>query len=267
MSSPRRNLSPLATRLILLASLGALLTACGDENTYVLVHGAFQGAWAWQKVTPLLEQEGHTVVTVELPSHGADTTAFSQASLDSYTQAVVKALDAQQGPVILVGHSMGGTVISNAIEARPDKVAKAVYVAAYLLKDGENLLDTANTDSESQLGANLVFENDGATASVKPEAVTDIFCADCAEPEKSLIRSHPSSEPLAPLTQPVKVTDANFGRVPRYYIETTQDRAVGNALQKRMYTATPVEKVFTLDTSHSPFLSQPSTLATHLLSL
>lgn len=267
MSSPRHPLSSFISRLAMLASLGALLTACESKHTYVLVHGAWQGAWAWQKVTPQLEKEGHKVVTVELPGHGSDTTSFSQASLQSYTDAVVKALDAEDGPVILVGHSMGGTVISNAIEARPDKVEKAVYVAAYLLKDGENLLDTSKTDSESQLGANLVFENNGATASIKPEAVVDLFCADCADAEKALIRSHPSSEPLAPLTQPVKVTDANFGRVPRYYIETTQDRAVGNALQKRMYTATPVQKVFTLDTSHSPFLSQSDALAKDLLSL
>jgi len=59
----------------------------------------------------------------------------------------------------------------------------------------------------------------------------DIFCADCSETEAAAIRAHAASEPLAPLTQPVKVTDANFGRVPRVYIETTQDRAVGNAVR------------------------------------
>jgi pimeloyl-ACP methyl ester carboxylesterase len=267
MKPSRKSVTSLPGKLALLAVLGSLLAACGSSDTYVLVHGAFQGAWAWDQVKPLLEKEGHKVVVVELPAHGTDATAFSEVSLQSYTDKVIQALDAQEDPVILVGHSMGGTVVSNASEARPDKVKKAVYVAAYLLKDGETLLETSQSDTESQLGANLVFENGGATASVKPEALVDIFCADCAETEAAAIRAHAASEPLAPLTQPVKVTDANFGRVPRVYIETTKDRAVGNALQKRMYTATPVEQVLTLDTGHSPFLSQPNALAQHLLSL
>jgi pimeloyl-ACP methyl ester carboxylesterase len=267
MLPSRNSITSLSRPLALLAILGSLLVGCSNSDTYVLVHGAFQGGWAWDQVKPALEKEGHQVVVVELPSHGADTTAFSEVSLQSYTDKVVQALDAQEDPVILVGHSMGGTVISNASEARPDKIKKAVYVAAYLLKDGETLLKTSETDTESQLGANLIFENGGATARVKPEALVDIFCADCGEAAAAALLAHAASEPLAPLTQPVKVTDANFGRVPRVYIETTKDRAVGNALQKRMYTATPVEKVLTLDTSHSPFLSQPDALAQHLLSL
>jgi pimeloyl-ACP methyl ester carboxylesterase len=267
MKTFHQKSSSLTGRLALLAALVPLLAACGDKNTYVLVHGAFQGAWAWDKVKVELEQEGHEVVTVELPGHGADTTAFSQVSLQGYTDAVVRAIDAQEAPVILVGHSMGGTVISNAIEARADKVERAVYVAAYLLKDGETLLHTTESDTESQLGPNLIFENEGATARVKLDTLAELFCADCSETEATNIRAHAASEPLSPLTQPVKVTDAQFGRVPRVYIETTQDRVLGNALQKRMYTETPVERVITMDTGHSPFLSQPAAFAKHLLSL
>jgi pimeloyl-ACP methyl ester carboxylesterase len=267
MNPSRRSVASLASKLAFLAVLGSLLTGCGSSDTYVLVHGAWQGAWAWDPVKSKLEAEGHKVVTVDLPAHGADTTAFSEASLQSYTDKVVAAIDAQDRSVILVGHSMGGTVISNASEARPDKIKKAVYIAAYLLKDGETLLHTSESDTQSRIGPNLVFENGGATASIKPEALVDIFCADCAQAEANRILANAGSEPLAPLTQPVKVTDANFGRVPRVYIETTQDHAVGNELQKRMYTATPVERVITLETGHSPFLSQPDALARHLLSL
>jgi pimeloyl-ACP methyl ester carboxylesterase len=267
MKPSRMSVSSLLAKAVLLLAAVPLLAGCATSNTYVLVHGAWQGSWAWDKVKPQLEKEGHKVVTVELPAHGADTTAFSEVSLQSYTDKVLQALDAQEGPVILVGHSMGGTVISNATEARPDKVKKAVYVAAYLLKDGDTLLHASETDTESQIGANLVFENGGATARINPEALVNIFCADCSEAEAARIQSTAGSEPLAPLTQPVKVTDAHFGRVPRVYIETTKDLAVGPALQKRMYTATPVEQVLTMDTGHSPFLSQPDTLARHLLSL
>jgi len=69
------------------------------------------------------------------------------------------------------------------------------------------------------------------------------------------------------MATPVAVTQENFGRVPRVYIECLQDRAIPPALQKQMYTATPCRNVLSMDTSHSPFFSAPRALADHLLAL
>jgi pimeloyl-ACP methyl ester carboxylesterase len=77
-------------------------------STYVLIHGAWHGAWCWGKVVPLLQEKGHRVYTIDLPSHGADQTPVAQVSLKAYTDRVCEVLDGLDEPAILVGHSMGG---------------------------------------------------------------------------------------------------------------------------------------------------------------
>lgn len=261
--------SPKSLGLLVLALLsGALLVGCGSKHTYVLVHGAFSNSHAWDRVTPLLEKEGHIVVKVELPAHGEDSTLAAEATLQSYTDAVVKALEAQSDSVILVGHSMGGTVVSQAAEARPDKVRKLVYLSAFLLKDGESLFQASETDKDSALGQYLRPSEDGKTLSVLSEAVRDALCNDCSEGDIAyLSQAGGKPEPVAPMATPVRVTEARWGSVPRVYIQTLKDRTVSPAFQKRMYEASPVEKVLDLNAGHLPFLSQPEDLAQLLLSL
>ena len=81
-------------------------------STYVLVHGSWHGAWCWHKIIPLLEQAGHQAIAVDLPGHGRDWTDARDVSLQSYVESVCDILDAQPEPVILVGHSRGGIVVS-----------------------------------------------------------------------------------------------------------------------------------------------------------
>lgn len=251
------------------ALVAASSTGCSSEsNTYVLVHGAFSDKSAWTKITPLLEEEGHKVVTLDLPAHGQDTTPADQASLQGYTDRVLQAVDAQEEPVILVGHSMGGTVISQVAEQRPEKVAQLVYVAAFLLPNGKSLLEASQQDAESRLGQYLAFAADGKTATLKPEGLKGSFCQDCSDADVAVLSGNaPKPEPTAPLGTPITVTAANWGRVPRVYIETKQDQAVGPTFQKSLYTESPVEKVLSVDSGHLPFVTRPNELATHLLSL
>ena len=85
-------------------------------STYVLVHGAWHGAWCWYKLTPLLQKLGHTVLTPDLPSHGIDKTPTAAITLKDYSLRVCEVLDSCPEPVILVGHSMGGVVITEAAQ-------------------------------------------------------------------------------------------------------------------------------------------------------
>ena len=98
---------------------------------FLLIHGACHGAGCWERVTPLLKAAGHSVVAPDLPGHGADTTRVSELSLKRYGEFVSE-LAASNGPVVLVGHSMAGAVISRAAEAVPDQIERLVYLTAYL---------------------------------------------------------------------------------------------------------------------------------------
>ena len=247
---------------MLLAGLLAL-TACEDDTRtpFVLVHGAWMGASAWDEVAAELRAAGAEVITFDLPAHGADRTPPADASLDAYVARVEQALDGEE--VVLVGHSMAGVVISQVAERAPDRIAELVYLAAYLPSDGDSLADLAGHDADSLAGANLVFHADG-TVGLPRDRLAEIFCADCDDGGRAALDAGYRDEPGAPFAEPVSLGD-RFGRVRKTYIHTRQDRAVSPALQEEMSAA--VDRALTLDTSHAPMLAAPAELAAALLSI
>jgi pimeloyl-ACP methyl ester carboxylesterase len=236
-------------------------------STFVLIHGAASGGWIWYKVVPLLEKQGHTVVAPDLPSHGRDKTPIAAVSLQGYVDRVCQILDAQRDPVFLVGHSMGGGVITQTAEYRPDKIKTLVYLAALLPGNGESMLQIAQRDTESLLLPNTVFAEDQRSVTFREEALKEIAYGDCSDEDMALVKALLVPQAVAPLTTPITTTAVNFGRLPRVYIECLQDRALSPSLQRILYTALPCQKVISMDTSHSPFFSAPEELGEHLGSL
>jgi pimeloyl-ACP methyl ester carboxylesterase len=232
-----------------------------------LVAGAWSGAWAWDDVVTGLKAKGAVATAVELPAHGADTTALQGATLDAYVAKVAAAVDAEGAPVVLVGHSMAGVVISEVAEQKADKIAQLVYLAAFFPKDGDTLQGLSGSDSASHLGPALVIDPQKGTAAVPSDKLADIFCADCGADEMSKLSSRYRDEPLAPFGAPVHVTAAAWGKVAKSYIYTKKDNAVSPALQQRMTTGITFVKTATLDSSHSPFLSHATDLTSTLVDI
>lgn len=226
----------------------------------MFIHGSGNGGWCWDRVTPLLTQAGHKVIAPDLPGHGNDKTPVREVTLQSCVDHVVQILDTQLKPVILVGHSTGGLVITQTAEQRPGMVKSLVYLSAFLLQNGERCVDMH--DPESLARENLVLSNDGGN-----ERVKEMFYSDCSDKDIAWAQSLLVPAPLQIAFTPVATSENNFGRVPRYYIECLRDRAITHSCQRRMYTALPCKHVFTLDTSHSPFLSAPLALVDHLLTI
>ncbi|MFQ5913929.1 MAG: alpha/beta fold hydrolase [Nitrospinota bacterium] len=236
-------------------------------STYVLIHGSWHGGWCWEKVVPLLEREGHEVEAPDLPGHGEDKTPNSQISLQTYSDCVCQILDAQSEPVVLVGHSRGGIIISQAAESRPDKIKTLVYLTAFLLRNGESMRQVARGDKESFLQPNLIIDESQGYTVVKDEVIKEALYADCSDEDVARAKSLLVPEPNAPTETPLRLSEENFGRVRRIYIECLRDRAVSPSLQRQMYTALPCRRVISMDASHSPFFSAPEELVTHLTSL
>src|SRR5215469_1301218 len=109
-----------------------------NQKTFVLVHGSWQGAWSWDGVRDRLRAHGHRVITPTLPGRGDVSEDRSWISHDDNVAAVVAALDADAGEVVLVGHSLGGVVVSQVADRRPERIARLVYCAAFVLEDGES---------------------------------------------------------------------------------------------------------------------------------
>lgn len=266
--------SLLKTMLSIIVALGLFMVACDDDHpitapdkskTYVLVHGAFQGAYAWQLVKPELEKSGHKVIAIELPAHGEDKTPPAQATLKSYIEKVVNVINAEKEDVILVGHSMGGMVITGAAEQIPDRITKLVYIAAFVPASGQTLLELSSTDSTSLLGASLIPSADGLTLDVKPDRIVPIFAQDANAEISKLLIDKRRAEPSIIFPEKITVTAANWGRVDKFYVFTKRDNTVGPNLQKRMVSAAKISKTTTIDTDHSPFLTKPSLITEILL--
>lgn len=236
-------------------------------STYVLVHGAWHGAWCWFKTTPLLEKLGHKVITLDLPAHGIDKSPTASVTLKAYTDRVVEVLDSCPEPVILVGHSMGGIVITEAAQSRPDKVSKLVYLTAFLLQDGETLLDVATKDPLALVMPNLVMSSDGSSATLKDDVLNEAFYGDCSPSDITLARSLLVPQTGAPFGTPVHTTAEAWGSVERFYIECLQDRAISIDSQRGMVQKNGVKQVHSMNTSHSPFLSAPQELVELLVDL
>lgn len=235
-------------------------------STFVLIHGAWHGAWCWRKVSSRLEKLGHRVLAPDLPGLGEDATPLERVSLKLWTEHVARILDAQDEPVILVGHSRGGIVISEVAELRPDKIHSLVYLTAFLLRDGECLFDLAKHPT-SLVPPNMVMSPDKRSSTMREESLREVFYAQCPDEDVALARKLLRPEPTAPLATRLRLTAARFGRVPRIYLECLRDRAMTPVMQRQMYTATPCREVRSLDTDHSPFFSAPDALTEHLHAL
>ena len=238
-------------------------------STYVLVHGGWHGAWCWERLAPLLRPGGHTVVAPDLPGHGGNPTPPEWTHAGDEVAMLGQILETQPEPVIMVGHSSGGMLISAAAEQRPSAVRGLVYLAAFLLPPGVAPPEVMRTDAESGLNAALVVDREGGTVSIRPDALRDVFYGDCSDEDVAWAVSRVVPEPLRPPMPQLPATSATPApnAVPRFYIETLKDRALGPAAQRRMYTALPCRQVYSLETSHSPFLSAPRALADCLLDI
>ncbi|MCA4900789.1 MAG: alpha/beta fold hydrolase [Bacteroidota bacterium] len=235
--------------------------------TYVLVHGAWADGSAWGFVRNSLAQKANVVV-VNLPAHGIDLTPANAVALKDYVKTVTDAVNAQPGKVTLVGHSMAGVVVSQVAENIPTKISKIVYVSAYLPRNAEDLLTLANQDKQSKAGTALEFTADYSAASIKKEVIVPAVCADCPDFMKEALVKYHKAEPAKPLGEKVVLTAAKFGSVPKYYIHTTNDAAVGYDLQKMMVKNNgTIKQTFEMETSHLPFVVQPAKFVEILTSI
>jgi pimeloyl-ACP methyl ester carboxylesterase len=236
-------------------------------TTFVLVHGAWHGAWCWYKVVPLLRDAGNTVIAVDLPSHGIDRTPIGEVSLDVYAERVCQILDSCGEPVVLVGHSMGGLVISRAGEKKPSKIAKLIYLTAFLIGDGQTLLEVAQSDLRSQILPNLKLNADQSVGTIDEGSIQKSFYHDCPASDVALAQALLVPQALALMAEPLRTTCKNWGAIPRFYIECVYDNAISLMTQRAMQKNLPCERVVALQTSHSPFFSAPRQLADHLLEI
>ncbi|MGW6272008.1 alpha/beta fold hydrolase [Streptomyces sp. NPDC055060] len=219
--------------------------------TIVLEHGAFADAASWDGVVTRLQRAGYPVVSAANPLRGPATDA-------AYLRSVVRHID---GPVVLVGHSYGGTVISQAAAGLEDKVKALVYIAAFLPDKGESSLGLTNKFPGSTLGQAIESVNytlpggdRGADVYIKPEKFRAQFAADVPAAKARLMAA--GQRPVAAAALEEKSTEAAWKTIPSWSLVTTEDLNIPVAAQRYM-AARAEARTTTIDASHAVSVSHP----------
>ena len=236
-------------------------------KTFILIHGSWHSAWNWHKVIPLIEKAGHEAIAIDLPGMGRDKTPIQEVKMKTTVEKICQVIDSVPGKVILVGHSKNGIMISQAAEYRPDKIKKLVYLAAYLIPNGKTQKEYSMLDTGGWLRPHVTQHPETNSHTLQSTIFKEGLYHDCADEITDLAKVLLSNEPVESAITPLQLSEENFGRIPRFYIECTEDRAVTPFIQRKMHTETPCEKVYSLPTSHSPFFSKPKELVNILLNL
>lgn len=225
---------------------------------FVLCHGAFAGAWCWQPVIGPLQDRGHDLSAFDLPGSGADQTPVAAVTLDSCAERVCDELAESDQPAILVAHSMGGVISTQAYARSPERVAKIVYLTAFLPRDGQSLLDLTHLPegASDQVQANAQIEGDPPVAHLSPEATRHALYNRCSDEQWAWASERRRPQAVAPFATAVSLHGVVADPSRRAYIHCTRDHAIPLELQRRMVRESPCEQVFELESDHAPYLCQ-----------
>jgi pimeloyl-ACP methyl ester carboxylesterase len=237
----------------LIASVGVCCmtqgtTLAADQEpvkNIVLVHGAWADGSSWAKVIPLLEKRGLHVVAVQNPL----------SSLADDVAATKRAIDAQNGPVVLVGHSYGGAVISEA--GNNPKVTRLVYVAAFGPDTGETLGTTAKDFAPPAVAPEVRPIEDNFVVLTR-KGVTEDFAQDLSSVEKQVLVA--TQAPTSGSVFAAPISDAAWRHKPSWYVVAENDRMI-NPDYERFAAKRMGAKTLALPTSHVPMLSKPEEVA------
>lgn len=238
-----------------------------EPSPVLLVHGAWHGAWCWGPVIEALAERGVGAVAVDLPGHGADPGALSDLHGDA--QRVREVLDGFTEPVVLVGHSYGGVVITEA-GVHP-MVSHLVYLASFNLDEGESAMGAAMAESQA---AALDHSNrpdvlayvhvaDDGTATIDEEGGRILFYNDCPDDVATWAVGQLGPQPMETLSQTPRAVA--WRHRPSTYAVCTADNIVHPDLQRILARRATIAVEW--PTGHSPFLSRPDLVADLLAGL
>ncbi len=232
-------------------------------SSFLLVHGSWHGAWCWDKVVPRLRERGHEVAAIDLPAHGRDRSSPWLVSMGDYAKCAREAAHERTEKPIVVGHSMGGMVISRAACESPESFAALVYLCGFAPVPGDSVVRLSRGDAGSMIPENATFRPGGVRYPADKTKAT--FYGRCSDEDVAWATARLRPDPVLPLLQ--RMPAGEFPSLPRGYIECTEDRAVSIDLQRRMTERLPFDRIISLVSDHSPFLSMPDELTDALDSM
>lgn len=220
------------------------------KPTLLFVHGAWHGAWAWDRLREICESEGWKTVAVDLPS--ADGNLNPEAGLFDDARVIQEAAKLEDGPVIVIAHSYGGAPTSQAEFG--SQVTQIIFIASFALDVGESLLKTVGGVTPSW----WVRRGDKVLAGTLEEPATEKFYGDVAAERAQELASRLTAHNARAFEQ--ELTHASWSTIPVGYVIAEDDQAIPSFAQEAMALRAAGTNVARMPTSHSPFESQPAKL-------
>jgi pimeloyl-ACP methyl ester carboxylesterase len=212
-----------------------------------------------------LRQRGLTVLSPDLPGHGASSVPVHKVSLRTYVKAVLDLLDGLDQSAVVVAHSMAGMILAACSSERPHRIREAIYLCAYLPCDGDSVFDLIarerGTEAMLPIENALCMSQDKRSCTLDPTQAAPLFYHDATSEDAAWAVANLGIQSTLPLAARVSLNKDNFARVPRTYICCTRDRVIPLDQQRHMLRRQPCQQLLQLDCSHSPFLSRPAQLA------
>lgn len=256
-------------KVILGLAMLSQLAAAETRDTFVLVHGALFNSDSWVKVESILRDQGQSVVSFDVPGRRDDGLARKDVDLALAVDRLAKVVEAQSGPVILVGHSQGGALITQAVSTVGHKIKGLIYISAVVPDSGETAFERLSPKTQANFGATVVADTENLLFRIAEDksVLEHGFFQD-------LRATHPNLADLAlagMVAEPMKIglgklsySKTLFQSIPKYYIETLQDGIVDIENQRYYHNRLPFKKVFSINSGHAPFLSKASEVAKYL---
>lgn len=224
-------------------------------TTFALVHGAWHGSWCWERVTPLLEERGHRVVTVDLPCEDPNST------FETYADVVVSALDSDEADgVVLVGHSLAGQTIP--LVADRQRVRKLIYLCALIPIPGSSLAEQLALEDDTLLPeylSGLQFDEEGRALWVDERVARRVFYGDCSAGDAKAAFERLRPQAMTPQTRPCPLSD--YPSVNSTYVVCSEDRIANPDRGRKVARDRLGAELVELPGGHSPFISRPRALA------
>lgn len=222
---------------------------------FVLVHGAWHGAWCWRRLLPLLWRQGHRAFALDLTGLGARRHLFRpELGLQDHVQDVVELLEAEElDGAIVVGHSYGGLVVTGAADRCPTRVGTLVYLDAVVPRPGESWSSTHAAATQAQRRERIA--DTGALAPPDPSVFG------LAGDDHAWVLRRQSRHPGGCYDAPLDFDAARWHQVPRHFIDCTDPALPTIEVSRQRVREQPGWQRHSLPTGHDPMISAPQALA------
>ena len=226
---------------------------------FVLIHGAWHGGWCWDGVIQELEKAGHTAEAPTMPGHSPDDDR-SRIQFDDYIDKICDVVNRQSRPVVLVGHSSGGYMLQAAAPRVADKIARLIFLNAFILPEGKSQFDLVPPEASEAMTAAAQASPDNCVPVIEDFVRNMLMAGEPAEKQDALIKRL-VPQPFALFTTPVGTEAFGELNIPKSVVFCKRDVSLPPGAYLGMAQGLGEYNLIEVEGGHEAFFTNPNLVA------